>query len=141
MFSIRLNPDEEPVESIAGLVATLIKTTDSQVAEIAIADPEGAADFSLSTDALNFHRIQWRISEELGTAGQAFPGKFKEKLCSQRGYEPEEFDAALIATRDRPRLPYGWTAMDLAVRRLVSRPVRLSDVDLEASRYAKGVIG
>jgi hypothetical protein len=67
--------------------------------------------------------------------------KVKARICKKRGYDPEEFDAALIATRRRPRLPYGWTALDLAIRRLRTRPVRLLNADLETSRYAKGILG
>jgi hypothetical protein len=81
-----------------------------------------------------------RLREEWGEVEAALVEKVKGRVCKKRCYESEEFEAALIATRHRPRLPYGWTALDLAVRRLKTRPIRLLNEDLEASRYAKGVL-
>ena len=46
-----------------------------------------------------------------------------------------------MATRSRARLPFGWTTFDLAAHRLQKQPVELLDPELNASRYAKGVIG
>ncbi|MCU0704895.1 MAG: hypothetical protein MUF18_13030 [Fimbriiglobus sp.] len=106
-----------------------------------LGDESAIADFRLSTIALNYHRVEWRLKEELAEPPIALLERIKAGICQRKGYEPEEFDAALIATRDRPRLPYGWTAMDLAQRRLASRPVKLLNPELEASRYAKGIIG
>ena len=118
-----------------------MSSTDAQSAAKAIGDPEGSEDFRLATDALNFHRVEWRLREEWGAVEPSILARVSQKVCRARAYEPEEFDAALTATRGRPRLPYGWTAMDLAARRLSTRPIRLIDEDLDSSRYAKGVIG
>lgn len=141
MLSIKLHDDQEPVTTTAGIAVVILTASDAQTAGKPIEDPEGAADFRLSTDALNYHRVAWRLREEWGQVDEADLERLKTRICQARGYEREEFDAALIATRSRPRLPYGWTAMDLAARRLHTRPIRLMNEDLDASRYAKGVIG
>jgi len=138
---VKLSPDRDPVNNSDEIVTIIVKATDSQVAEKTLPDEEAVADFRLSTDALNYHRVEWRLREELESVPPKVIENVRAKLCKKRGYEPEEFDAALIATRDRPRLPYGWTAMDLAQRRLEARPIRLLNPQLEASRYAKGVVG
>lgn len=124
-----------------GIVLVFVKATNAQIKEKTLPDEEAVADFRLSTDALNYHRIEWRLREELGSTPLPVMKNVKKKLCVRRGYEPEEFDAALIATKDRPRLPYGWTAMDAAQRRLAAKPIRLLNPELEASRYAKGIVG
>jgi hypothetical protein len=138
---VKLSPDRDPVTSSDGIVTVIIKATNAQTAEKTLPNEEAVADFRLSTDALNYHRVEWRLREELGDVPVTVMQNVRTKLCNKRGYEAEEFDAALIATRERPRLPYGWTAMDLAQRRLASRPIRLLKPELEASRYAKGIIG
>lgn len=141
MQAVQLSPDGPPVTNSDGIVRILTKATDAQIAEKTLPDKDAVADFKLSTDALNFHRIEWRLREELESIPDAVLPNVKKKLCTKRGYDPEEFDAALIATQQRPRLPYGWTAMDLAQRRLAAKPIRLLNTELEGSRYAKGIIG
>lgn len=141
MRPVKLNPDQEPVTTASGVAAVVVASTDAQVADKRLPDADAVADFRLSADALNYHRVEWRLREELGEAPPKLIERVKAKLCEARGYEIEEFAAALVATKTRPRLPYGWTAMDLARRRLEARPVRLLNPDLEASRYAKGIVG
>ena len=141
MKPIQFNPEQPPVSSSDEIMLVIVKATNAQIADKKLPDEEAVADFRLSTDALNYHRILWRIREEQGELQQKLIENVRTKLCRQRGYDPEEFEAALIATQDRPRLPYGWTAMDLAQQRLESRPIRLLNPELEASRYAKGIFG
>jgi hypothetical protein len=141
MQPVKLNPAGEPVTKSSEIAAVIVGATNAQVTEKELRDEEARADFRLSTDALNFHRVEWRLREELGEVPSVLLDRVKAKVCAKRGYEAEEFEAALVATRTRPRLPYGWTAMDLAVRRSETRPLRLVDAELEASRYAKGIIG
>jgi len=141
MNPIKLNPDRPPVSSSDEIVIVIVRATSSQIADKSLPDEEAAADFRLSTDALNFHRIVWRIREEQGEVQQKLMGNVRTKLCRKRGYDVEEFDAALTATQERPRLPFGWTALDLAQHRLAARPIRLLNPELEASRYAKGIFG
>jgi len=140
MKAVELNPGQ-PVSKSDEIVLVIVKATNAQVAEKTLPDGEAVADFRLSTDALNYHRVEWRLREELGEVPSGVINNVKLKLCRKRAYDAEEFDAALIATRERPRLPYGWTAMDLAQRRLAARPIRLLNSELEESRYAKGIIG
>jgi len=141
MKAVTLNPDEAPVSSSAEIAVVIVNATNKQTIDKGLKEAEARADFRLSTDALNFHRVAWRLREEGGGPQDAMMERVKGRICQKRKYDPEEFDAALTATRKRPRLPYGWTAMDLAKRRLTSRPIRLLNADLDASRYAKGIIG
>lgn len=134
MKPIKLSPDRPPVATSDEIVLVIVRATNAQVAEMKLPDEEAVADFRLSTDALNYHRIEWRIREEQGEVQQKLIGNVRTKLCRKRGYDIEEFDAALTATQERPRLPFGWTAMDLAQRRLAARPIRLLNPELEASR-------
>lgn len=137
---IKLDPDGETVKNSTDVAMVVMAASDAQTANKRIADEDGRADFLLSTDALNFHRVFWRLREEFGEVPDILVEKVKVRLCTRRGYDREELDAALTATKDRPRLPYGWTAMDVAARRLASKPVRLLDSELNASRYARGII-
>lgn len=139
MRPIRLNPDAES-QTTTDLAAVVMSATDAQIADKVIRNPERQADFLISTDALNFHRVEWRCREEWGGVTDLILERMKVTICKKRGYDHEEFDATLIATKNRPRLPYGWTAMDLAVRRLETRPVRFLNSDIEGSRYSKGVL-
>lgn len=140
MKPIKLSPETDAVATSSDFVAAILAATDAQTSGKEMQDPEAWADFRLSTDALNYHRMEWRLREECGDVDNALLERIKAKVCRKREYDPEEFDAALIATRERPRLPYGWTAMDVAVRRLSTRPIRLLNADLESSRFAKGIL-
>jgi hypothetical protein len=84
--------------------------------------------------------VEWRCREEWGKVPDVALERVKATICKKRKYDDEEFEAALIATKHRPRLPYGWTAMDLAIRRLETRPVRFLNSDIESSRYARGIL-
>ncbi len=141
MKPVKLNPDRPPVTTSDEIVLVIVKASNAQVAAKTLPDDDAVDDFRLSTDALNYHRVEWRLREELGEIPPKLIENVRTKLCRKRGYEIEEFDAALIATRGRPRLPFGWTSMDLAQRRLTARPIRLLNAELEASRYAKGIVG
>ncbi len=140
MQSVQFTPEGVPVTTFSELASVVIAATDAQIEGMRVESDEARADLRLSSDALNLHRVEWRLREEWGEIDLTMAEKVKGRICKRRGYDAEEFEAALIATKHRPRLPYGWTALDLAVRRLESRPVRLLNADLESSRYAKGVL-
>ena len=133
-------PDQPPATSFADIAGLICAATDKQVAEKDLPDDESRDDFQLSSDALNYYRIEWRLREEWGELDEALNEKIKSRVCKIRGYDREEFDAALMATKHRARLPYGWTAWDVAIRRLETHPVKLLNSELESSRYAKGII-
>ena len=65
----------KPIDLGAGIVAAsprdlasvILAASDKQVAEKAIEDAAGQADFLMSTDALNYWRMAWRCSVEWGT--------------------------------------------------------------------------
>ena len=144
MLAVRLTPNGELVMNAEGIARVLMTATTEQVGSMAARSDETLEDLLLSTDALNFHRIEWRLREEWNEWDDACSrrmARVKARLCEGRGYESEELEAALVATKKRPRLPFGWTALDFASHRLQTRPIRLLDDDLEASRYTKGVMG
>ena len=141
MKSVRLTQDSEPISTSREFASVITAATKAQITDMPISSPEVKADLQLSTDALNLHRLEWRLREEWGSVESKLINRIKERICKKKGYESEEFEAALLATRNRPRLPYGWTALDLAVKRVETRPIQLLDEDLEASRYAKGILG
>lgn len=144
MKAVQFTSKSEPVKNATGIAKAIISASDDQVASMAQRSDETIDDLTLSTDTLNFHRVEWRLLEEWGVledADHERMGRVKSLICKTRGYDTEEFEAALIATRSRARLPFGWSALDLAAHRLKARPIHLLDEELEASRYAKGVMG
>lgn len=138
--------DMKPIQLLPSLVASTtqdlvvvaLAASDQQVVEKKIADPDGQAEFAIASDALNLHRIIWRCAEEWGISsiGPGFIRQLKNELCRRRGYDPDEFESALLATRGRARLPFGWTALALAVFRANKKPIRLLPPDLADSRLA-----
>jgi hypothetical protein len=123
-------------ETPAELAAAVIAASDRQVEIKGIEDPVGRDEFGISSDALNFHRIAWRCTEEWGS--QEFDIRLarqvKADICRLRVYEADDFESALSATKGRARLPFGWTALDLARFRARREPIRLLDAELAHSR-------
>lgn len=139
------------IELASGLVATqpsdlvevILAATVRQVAEKAIADDEGRADFAISSDALNYWRMAWRCATEWGTQGldPAVAEQVKTGICAARGYDADDFDSALEATKGRARLPFGWTALDLAWHLARREPIRLLDPALVGKRVPTAIAG
>ena len=113
------------------------------MAEKAIADPEGRDEFAISSDALNYWRVAWRCAAEWATPGldEAIAREVKGGICSARGYDPDDFDSALHATKGRARLPFGWTALDLAWQMTSRDPLRLLDPNLANRRVPTAIAG
>lgn len=137
MREIALLPNltaETPAEFAAAVVAA----SDRQVEMKGIEDPVGRDEFGISSDALNFHRIAWRCAEEWGAQGFdiRLGRQVKAEICRLRGFDPDDFESALLATKGRARLPFGWTALDLARFRARQEPIRLLDGELAHSRLA-----
>ena len=105
---------------------------------MAFADPVAGAEFIIAADALNLHRLIWRCTEEWGVESVSKPliQQLKTEICRHRRYDPDEFESACHATRYRARLPFGWTALDLALFRAVKRPIRLLHPDVATSTLA-----
>lgn len=145
------DPRVKPLELGSGLVATkpselidaILKSTDKQVAEKEIADADAREDFVLSTDALNYWRIAWRCSVEWGTSGldESLASEIKNGVCSARGYEVDDFDSAIQATKGRVRLPFGWSALDLAWMFTQREPLQLLDPTLTGRRVPTIIAG
>ncbi len=125
------------------LASVILAASDKQVAEKTIDDPEGRADFLISTDALNYWRMAWRCSAEWGTAGleEAVAEGMRAAICSVRGYDPDDFDSAIQGTRGRARLPFGWTALDLAWKLAQKEPIRLIDPLLDGKKVPTAIAG
>lgn len=125
------------------LVSVILTSSNKQVAEKAIEDAEGRADFLISTDALNFWRMAWRCSVEWGTPVSAGPvgAAIKKVICVARSYDADDFDSAIEATKGRARLPFGWTALDLAWRLAEKDPIRLRDQQLSGKRVPTAIAG
>lgn len=125
------------------LAAVILAASDKQVAEKAIDNQEGRDDFLISTDALNYWRMAWRCSAEWGTPlldeSVAFP--VRSAICAARGYDPDDFDSAIQGTRGRARLPFGWTALDLAWKLSQKEPIRLLDPQLTGKKVPTAIAG
>jgi hypothetical protein len=120
------------------LVQAVLSASDQQVHDKQLADADARAEFAMAADALNLHRVVWRCTEEWGQdgVGAVFVRQLKADLCRRRRYDPDDFESALLATRARARLPFGWTAVDLALWRAGRGPIRLLHPDLATSRLA-----
>ena len=125
------------------LATVILAASDKQVTEKSIEDAEGRADFLISTDALNYWRIAWRCSAEWGMRGldEALAAEIRSAVCALRGYEEDDFDSAIQATRGRARLPFGWTALDLAWKLSQKEPIRLLDPRLAGKRVPTSIAG
>ncbi|WP_435007951.1 hypothetical protein P12x_005216 [Tundrisphaera lichenicola] len=125
-------------EQPADLAAAVVAASDRQVDDKGIEDAVGRDEFGVSSDALNYHRIVWRCAEEWGEGefDRQLAREVKGEICRRRGYDPDDFESALLATKARARLPFGWTALDLARFRARLNPIRLLDGDLAESRLA-----
>jgi hypothetical protein len=123
------------------LVYIIVQATEKQVAEMAIADPEGRDEFTISSDALNFWRVAWRCAAEWATPAldENIAREVKEGICSVRGYDPDDFDSALHATKGRARLPFGWSALDLAWQMASRDPLSLLDPNVANRRVPTAI--
>jgi hypothetical protein len=140
-----------PLELADGLVATgpsdlveaVLRATDRQVFAQAIADAEGRDEFQLSSDALNFCRLAWRCAVEWDSAAfrEGLAGEVKAGICKARNYEVDDFDSTVQAVKGRARVPFGWTALDLAWHLCRREPIRLLPADLAGKRVPTCIAG
>ncbi len=106
-------------------------------------DAEAREDFVLSTDALNYWRIAWRCAVEWETRGldERLAREIQATVCKARGYDLDDLDSALQATKGRARLPFGWSALDLAWRLTQREPIQLLDPSLTGRRVPTAIAG
>ncbi len=125
------------------LASVILAASNKQVADKAIEDAEGRDDFLISTDALNYWRMSWRCSVEWGTpvSAESVGVAIKKAICATRGYDGDDFDSAIQATKGRARLPFGWTALDLAWKLVQKEPIRLLDPHLAGKRLPTAIAG
>jgi hypothetical protein len=97
----------------------------------------------ISTDALNYWRMVWRCSVEWGTlvAASDIAAAIRNAVCVARDYDADDFDSAVEATKGRARLPFGWSALDLAWRLARQEPIRLLDPQLSGKRVPTAITG
>lgn len=62
-------------------------------------------------------------------------------ICSARNYEPDDFDSTLHAVKNRARVPFGWTTLDLAWHLCRREPIRLLQADLADKRVPTMIAG
>lgn len=134
------DPRFKPIEFGGGQVAfeptdlvdVILEATNKQVVEKSIADADAREDFVMSTDALNYWRMAWRCSVEWGTREleKGIAHAIKSGICAARGYDLDDLDSAIQATKERVRLPFGWSALDLAWMFAQQEPLRLLDPTL-----------
>lgn len=125
----------------ADVARVIIEASDAQVNAKGLVDPEVRADFLTSCDGLNTVRGEWRLSEELGLRPlpMSIAGAIRAAVCSARGYDPDDFDSAIQATRKRARVPFGWTAVDYAMRRSKESPIRLLQPGLAGAKVPTAI--
>lgn len=139
------------LELASGLVATrpsdlvdaVLQATDKQVTAIAIADPEGRDEFTISSDALNYWRLAWRCAVEwsdLALLGGILD-EVEAGICAAREYEPDDFESTLQAVKGRARVPFGWSALDLAWHLCQKEPIRLLAPGLAGKRVPTSIAG
>ena len=97
-----MNPEEAAVSTSAEIAVVIMNATNKQTLDKGLKEAEARADFRLSTDALNFHRVAWRLREEFGGPQEAMMERVKGRICQKRKYDPEEFDAAQKSERPSP---------------------------------------
>jgi len=61
----------------------IVAATNAQMSEIAIDGKEERDEFRLATDGLNFHRVEWRLREELGEVDAALLDKVKGEISTK----------------------------------------------------------
>lgn len=140
-----------PVELGSGLVATspkdladaVVEATNQQVQKKGIAEPAARDEFSLSSDALNYWRLAWRCTVEWGepVLSAEIASAVKLTLCVTRGYDIDDFDSTLEAVKGRARIPFGWTALDLAWHFSRKEPILLLDPELAGKRVPTSIAG
>lgn len=118
------------------LAAVILAESDKQVEAKALVDPDVRTEFALSCDALNYTRVAWRCAVEWGTRrlDEAIDQRVRVLICAKRGYDLDDFDSARQATSRRVRLPYGWSAIDFALRQANENPIRLLHADLAGKK-------
>jgi hypothetical protein len=87
--------------------------------------------------------MSWRCSVEWGTpvATESVGAAIKDAICVARGYDADDFDSAIEGTKGRARIPFGWTAIDLAWKLVQKEPIKLLDHQLAGKRIPTTIAG
>ena len=134
LFPFDLTP-EVTARNVDDLKNALIVESDRQVADKKLKDDELVDEFRMACDALGCWRMSLRFAEEIGQGeiSQEMGDLFRElcrRVSAARGYAVDDFDSALQATRDRVKLPWGFTSLRLAYNRTRRNPIRLLKPEL-----------
>lgn len=130
-------------DSDADLAAIIVEDGIAQVAAKRLEDKDDRGEFLLGCLALLTWRVRLRLIEEYGpsAAVEEAIGRVKALVCKKTRIDPDEFNLALVATKDRPRVPYGLTPLQLALKRTRKRPLRLLSPVLEGSSLTATIAG
>jgi hypothetical protein len=131
------------VSSATELVDVIERDSVDQVRAKRLAKKDDRLEFLLGCVALLFHRIRMRLVEEAGDtpAVAAVMAEVKRELVERLQIDQDEFDMSLTATRDRPRMPYGFTPLSLALVRARKKPIRLTHPAVAESKIATLIAG
>jgi hypothetical protein len=141
VFPLAIRKDKV-LRHAADAAAMIVKDSDAQVESRGLVSEEDQRDFRLSCDSLNVWRLQLRVEFDHGESRADRVGtKVARVVCRKRGYDPADFMLALRATRERARIPYGVSPLQLALARSKERPIRLRHRDLVRVRSANAVAG
>lgn len=127
-LEIGLDAISEP----AAALETLLRLSEEQVeSKGLLIENLDTDDFALGCDALNFWRIAMRWDSELcEEVYDRFRTELMEYVCERRGYDIDDFELALEATRGRVRIPFGKHPIDWAYQRNNELPVELLSENL-----------
>jgi hypothetical protein len=136
--SLRLHGRD--IQTLSDLARCILDESNDHVRRTPLTAEAQLEDFQMSCDALNFWRMLLRLQEERFTGNlDDVRQELKELICEQRGYEADEFEFALVATKDRPRSAFGLGRLEQAYLRSQRVLFRLLVSELKDSQIATDI--
>jgi hypothetical protein len=134
IFPLTLRSDLT-VSTKAEMADLIVAEARDQVKAKRLTDKDDRGEFFLGCLALLFLRMRLRVVEDHGDAiATRVMARVKELVCEKAGCDEDEFDLALVAVKDRPRVPYGLTPLQLALVRAQKKPIRLQAAAVAGSK-------
>jgi hypothetical protein len=106
------------------LASLVIEESDRNAKKVKLAE-EDLLEFKIACDSLNLWRLRLRCIEETGSPVFGLMQSVADYICTARGYDAEDFDMAIEATRGRARVPFGINPLETAHTRALQEPIRL----------------
>ena len=139
MEPIALTPDVE-VKTPADLVSVIIKATDARSSPPSRSATRRRSSASPPTASTTTGWPGGAPRSETPVFDPELANhKVKASICRRRGYDPDDFASVLQATKERARLPFGWTALDLALSHHRKQPFRLLHPDVAGARLPTAI--